>query len=158
MSSLLRAPLVSVLELRNGRGPNRMEEGYRTFKANWDAGERERESALHLLFLAWMHWADPPFVTGLSDDPEAILLWHKVFEHFGGQEASDAEFLYVAAIMAKTTPWALGDEAAWMARAKRMEARSLRLHPQGFTPKTFEGREDYGAYFAHQAQRARMSS
>ena len=62
-----------------------MEEVYRRLREGWLAGDRDRENSLHLLFLAWMHWADPPFVTGLSDDPDAAKLWHEVFAHFGGK-------------------------------------------------------------------------
>ena len=41
--------------------------------------DRDREHALRLLFLAWMHWADPRFVTGMSEDPRAEELWHEIF-------------------------------------------------------------------------------
>jgi hypothetical protein len=62
------------------------------------------------MFFAWMHWADPPFVTGMADDPMAADLWHETFAHFGGENSTDAEFLYVSGIMAALFPWALGDE------------------------------------------------
>jgi hypothetical protein len=129
-----------------------VERDYRRLKADWENGSRDRDGALHLLFLAWMHWADPPFVTGMEDDPEADELWRAIYAHFGGEHAEDAEFLYVASIMADIFPWGLGDESEWSSRAKRMEARSLRLKPDGFSPEFFEGRRDYGDYFAHQAR------
>ena len=47
-----------------------MEELYHDLKAQWLSGERSREVGLRLMFYAWMHWADPPFVTGLTDDPD----------------------------------------------------------------------------------------
>jgi hypothetical protein len=131
----------------------RMEEAYRKLRDGWAAGDRDRERTLHLLFLSWMHWADPPFVTKMSDDPDALGLWHTIFDDFGGEASSDAEFLHVAAIMATVTPWALGEERAWEAASTRMKARSLHLNPEGFSPDTFEGRGDYGHYFAHQARR-----
>ena len=129
-----------------------MEEACRLLRERWSAGDRDREPALHLLFLTWMHWADPPFVTGMSDDPAAVEQWHTIFDFFGGEASSDAEFLHVAATMATITPWALGDEELWNAAAERMRARSLDLRPAGFSPATFEGRSDYGEYFAHQAR------
>ncbi len=129
-----------------------MEEAYRELRDRWRAGDRDRERALHLLFLSWMHWADPPFVTGMSEDVKATELWHEVFAHFGGQDSRDAEFLHVAGLMAKIFPWVLGDERAWEAGAERMKVRSLQLRPEGFPPELFEGRGDFGDYFAHQAQ------
>ena len=131
-----------------------MEESYRRLREGWLVGDRDRENSLHLLFLAWMHWADPPFVTGLSDDPDAPILWHEVFAHFRGEGSSDAEFLHVAGLMAHLFPWVLGDELAWMAAAERMKTRSLQLRTEGFTPELFEGRGDFGDYFAHQARAA----
>jgi len=129
-----------------------MEEDYRQLREGWLAGDRDREHALHLLFLAWMHWADPSFVTGMPDDARAVELWHEVFAHFGGEHSSDAEFLHVAGLMAHLFPWVLGDEPAWAAAAEHMKARSLQFRPEGFTPDSFEGRGDFGDYFAHQAR------
>lgn len=129
-----------------------MDEDYRSFLACWNAGELERDKALQLLFLAWMHWADPPFVTGMDEDPDAQQLWHDIFAHFGGEESTDAEFLHVSSIMAGIFPWALGDENAWEAAAERMRQRAIECRPEGFPPELFEGRGDYGEYFAHHAR------
>ena len=129
-----------------------MEEDYRSFLAFWNAGDRERDKALQLLFLAWMHWADPPFVTGMDADADAKRLWHDIFAHFGGEEATDAEFLHVASVMASIFPWELGDEIGWEAAAERMRQRAIKYRPEGFQPELFEGRGDYGEYFAHHAR------
>jgi len=123
-----------------------VEATYSELKARWRAGERDRELALHLLYFAWMHWADPLFVTGMNDDNDAIPLWFKVFEFFGAEASADAEFLYVTAIMATITP------ELWAPRIERLNARSRRLRPEGFGPEVFEGRGDYGYYFAHQSR------
>ena len=40
---------------------------YPALKQAWLRGERARERDLDLMFRAWMHWADPSFVTGLED-------------------------------------------------------------------------------------------
>ena len=136
----------------DGAGVMGLEAKYRRLKAAWEAGHRDRNDALQLLFLTWMHWADPPFVTGMEDDPEAENLWNNIYEHFGGEVSTDAEFLHVAGLMAGMFPWGLGDEAEWASRATRMRKRSLDLKPQGFSPEDFEGRGDYGDYFAHQAR------
>jgi hypothetical protein len=129
-----------------------MEEAYRSLRAAWAANDRDREIALHLLFLSWWHWAEPDFLTGLSEDPTAAALWREIFDYFGGEASTDAEFLFVAAIMAAITPSHLGGETVWTNASKTMMARALSLKPGGFSPETFAGRGDYGAYFAHHAR------
>jgi hypothetical protein len=54
--------------------------------------------------------------------------------------------------MASVTPWAFGDEGVWAAAAERMMARALSLKPEGFSPEAFQGRSEYGEYFAHQSR------
>lgn len=129
-----------------------LEPDYKRLKAEWELGHRDHEDALHLLFLAWMHWADPPFVTGMEDDPHADELWRTIYTYFDGEDSTDAEFLHVGALMVGIFPWGLGDEGEWRSRARRMKARSLDLKPDGFSPEFFKGRSDYGDYFAHQAR------
>ena len=126
-----------------------MEEEYKRLRSGWAEGDRDRVRALHLLYLSWWHWAEPEFLTGLSEDPSAVALWHEVFDHFGGEASSDAEFLFVASIMATVTPWGLGDEVHWAAAANRLSARARQLRPNGFSASDFDGRGDYGEYFAH---------
>lgn len=128
-----------------------MEADYRRLKAIWVSGSRDREDALRLLFVAWMHWADPPFLTGLEDDPEAPALWREIFESFGGENSADTEFVFVASLMAYLFPYCLGDEEEWRLRADRMRMRLKQLAPNGLPPGTFEGRGEYGRYFAHQS-------
>jgi hypothetical protein len=139
------------------RWEGRVETDYLRLKAAWQAGDCSEDDALHLLFMAWMHWADPPFLTGLDDDPEAVTLWLNLFAHFGGEAAPNAEFLHVAGMMAHIFPWMLGDDVEWDARAQRMMARALELKPDGFGPEVFEGRGEYGDYFAYQAGRSDIS-
>jgi len=130
-----------------------LEKSYLELRDSWERGDRDREHVLQLFFLSWMHWADPPFVTGMSDDPRANEIWHEIFDFFGGEKSSDAEFLHVAGLMAHLFPWVLGDEIEWMTIVKRLKARSLELQPNGFPAEMFEGRGDYGKYFAGQARR-----
>ena len=129
-----------------------MEETYQNLRERWRAGERDREQGLHLLFLAWMHWAEPDFLTGMAHDPGAQALWHEIFDHFAGEASTDAEFLWVAGLMATIAPWALGVERIWQAASERLRARAKALNPAGFAPEQFEGRGEYGKYFAHQAR------
>ena len=127
-----------------------MERDYKKLKTRWLAGERDRELGLRLMFFAWMHWADPAFVTGLTDDPEAQELWRDAFEYSGGETSMDAEFLFVAGIMAELFPHALGDEKEWSQRGSRMKSRAMNLQATALPLSTFDGRGDYGQYFAHQ--------
>ena len=129
-----------------------MEAEYRWLKSAWQSAPSSREDALHLLYFAWMHWADPQFVTGMEYDPDASELWRAIFDVFGGEQSEDAEFLHVAALMTGLFPECLGDPDEWTARAERMEARSIQLEPKGFAPEHFDGRGDYGEYFAHHAR------
>lgn len=105
--------------------------------------------ALQLMFLAYMHWADPPFVTGLAEDPSAVTLWHEIFCVFGGLDSRDAEFLLVAATMAETFPWALGDETQWTKTANDLKRRAANLRSDPISVETFRERGLYGEYFAH---------
>jgi hypothetical protein len=129
-----------------------MEELYQKLRVDWYAGCRDREQALHLLFLLWWHWVEPDFLTGLIYDPTATELWHEIFAYFGGEASPDPEFLFVGGIMAKVTPFAFGDENVWDAVAETMMARSRELEPAGISPEVFERRGDYGEYFAHQSR------
>ena len=127
-----------------------MESEYRELKARWLAGERDRELGLHLMFFAWMHWADPPFVTGLTGDRGAEALWRDVFAYAGGESSMDVEFLFVAGLMAKLFPYAIGDEDEWSQRGSRMKERALESKSTTLRLSTFENRGEYGKYFAHQ--------
>jgi len=115
----------------------------------WKDGSRDRELALQLMFLAYMHWADPPFVTGLAEDPSAIALWHEIFRELGGVDSRDAEFLIVAGTMAETFPWALGDESRWTRTANELKRRAAELPSDPIGVETFRGRGPYGDYFVH---------
>ena len=124
-----------------------MEREYQDLKARWLSGERDRTLCLHLMFFAWMHWADPPFVTGLTDDPGATKLWHEIFAFMGGETSGDTEFLFTAGLMAELFSYALGDETEWAKRGEWMKTRAL----AGAIPSaTFNDRSEYGRYFAHQ--------
>ena len=127
-----------------------MEEQYRRLKARWLAGERDRELCLQLMFFAWMHWADPSFVTGLSDDSQATELWHRVFIHLGGENSIDAEFLFVGGTMANLFPYVLGNEVEWKMRGLRMVDQAMKRQAEDLPLSTFTDRGQYGKYFAHQ--------
>jgi hypothetical protein len=108
------------------------------------------------MFLAWWHWAEPDFLTGLSYAPEAMSLWRMLMEDFGGEDSDDPEFLFVAGLMLNITPWAFrGDEDANEKLGTRMKGRSAELRPEGFAGYFDEDRE-YGEYFAHHSRSANI--
>jgi hypothetical protein len=134
-----------------------MEGDYRVLKRGWQAGDRDRQHVLSLMFLAWMHWAEPELLTGLKYDPDAQALWLEIFDHMGGEESSDPEFLFVASIMAGLFPWALGPDEIWEATSERAAARSRLLKPEGFKAQMFENRGDYGDYFRVHTESSRTT-
>jgi ribosomal protein S18 acetylase RimI-like enzyme len=127
---------------------------YDRLRARWLAGDRGRALQLQLMYFAWFHWADPSFATGLSDanEMEAAVIWRTLFDGFGAEQSDDAEFLYVAAIMVSIFPPPLAWHEIWDPRVERMRARLAELRPEGFTPADFEGRGDYGDYFANHSK------
>ena len=123
----------------------------------WDAGNRDREFRLHLLFLAWYCNLEPPHLTGCDEAvcPSAQLpgLFTAVYETFAGTILDDAEALYVVGLIAQLTPWLLGgDIKDWEVRSRDFRVRYRMLVPEGLSPSIFEGRGAYGDYFAGQVQ------
>jgi hypothetical protein len=123
---------------------------YTILKQAWLRGERSREVDLDLMFHAWMHWADPPYVTGLDEDNDAFRIWHEIYGRWGGVASADSEFLFVAKIMATVTPWALGDEAEWKRTATELDRRLRTTAISGLDSNVFAGRGEYGKYFLYQ--------
>jgi hypothetical protein len=128
------------------------------FHAQWAAGERDRELALHLMFLAWYLYVEPAHLTGLdeakisADDLTAVFNAAHDWLLPAGAETDDAEALYVAGLAARLCPWALGEPSHWTARSEVYRVRYRQLLPGGISSTIFEGRGAYGAYFAGQAR------
>jgi hypothetical protein len=68
------------------------------------------------------------------------------------QRSSPSQFLCVTATMATITPEGLGGEPLWRPRVAHLQSRPKELRREGFEPEVFEGRGDYGDYFAHQSR------
>jgi hypothetical protein len=124
-------------------------EAYELLQSRWNAGGRDRETALRLLFLAWYSCSEPPFLTGLSMDAPYADVFADVFSHLGEEQSSDPEFLFAVGVMATSFPYCIGPESEWEAVGKRCVHRAAELRPEGFEPGWFEGRGAYGNYFAH---------
>ena len=124
----------------------------------WKSGERDRELALHLMFLAWYLIIEPPHLTGadhtLASSDELAAMFNEVHDWLlpAGAESDDVEALYTAGLPAHMFAWALGDDSLWEARSRSYRARYRLLAPDGIDPAMFDGRGAYGEYFAGQAR------
>lgn len=121
---------------------------YAMLKARWDADERDLETGLRFLFLAWYACSEPPFLTGLYADDTASV-FNDVFTHFGGTASTEPELLFAVGLMAGLFPWCCGSEPEWSQRAHECTTTAARLKPAGFPASHIEGRGAYGQYFAH---------
>lgn len=126
-------------------------------REHWEAGDRDREVGLHLLFLAWYLETEPPYLTGSDGTAHATEEHHAavalVHDAFASTIMQDAEMLFVVGVMATLAARCLGDEAAWLARGDTYLAACGRLSPDGIAPDVFDGRGYYGHYFVGHARR-----
>jgi hypothetical protein len=124
----------------------------------WRAGERDRELALHLMFLAWYLNVEPALLTGLDEarvsSKELPRFFNEAHDWLlpDGAASTDAEALYAAGLPARMFPWVLGDHDAWSARSESYRQRYRELAPDGIAGSVFEGRGAYGDYYGHQAR------
>ncbi len=125
-----------------------MKTEWETLLARWSSGDRTREAALRLMFLCWYSCIEPPHLTGLEGVVAPGGLIEELFEFLGGEDSTEAEFLFVVAVMAAVAPWCLGDVQRWDAIGVRFRARLAGYVP---APEVFSGRGGYGEYFAGQA-------
>lgn len=126
-----------------------MKAEWESLLAQWLGGARTREAALRLLFLSWYSCSEPQYLSRLEGvvPPEGLI--DDLFEFLGGEEAQDAEVLFVVAAMAEVAAWCLGDEYRWEGIARSFRSRLGSRMP---SPEVFAERGGYGEYFAHQAR------
>ena len=134
----------------------RLGAAYEILRNAWRAGDRDRDLALHLMFLAWYLVIEPAHLTGLDEErtpsTEMPLVFTEVHDHFASTIDHDPEMLYVVGLMAQLCPWCIGDVAVWEARSEQYRPAYRRLAPNGNAPSIFEGRGFYGDYFAGQCR------
>jgi hypothetical protein len=137
------------------RGEPLLAEAYRILKQEWDAGNRDRDLALHLMFLAWYGQIEPPFSTGFieNDGTQLMDTLTEVHEYFVPQIHDDAEMLYTLGLAAELF-WFMYpyDQAIWEERSKDYQKRYRSLSPEGLNPEIFHDRGYYGDYFEGQAK------
>jgi hypothetical protein len=128
-------------------------DAYRGLLRQWELGDHDRETGLHLLFLAWYGLVEPASITGFEDTESDGLrtTFNEIYSEMDSSLASDPEFLYAVGLMAHLFPWALGRTEEWEQRAEEFRLRYRSLAPHGLNPASFADRGAYGLYFGHQA-------
>lgn len=139
------------------RGSPSLGEAYDMLLARWRSGARDPETGKRLLFLAWYSLAEPTWLTGLRADPAPFDVVREVFDAFGGEGATDPEFLACLTLMTRVAPFALGEELEdWVRIGREFEHRAPRLG-RDIVPESFEDRGAFGYYFEHQARQSERS-
>src|ERR1700733_3026905 len=138
------------------QGEPTLGQAYEVFREQWVAGDRERELALHLMFVAWYLLLEPASLTGrracVTDDElrGAFNNAHATVLP-SGAGSTDVEALYACGLMAHLSPWLLGPVEIWGARSNAYRASSQELAPNGISPDVFTERGGYGEYFRSHA-------
>jgi len=149
------------MELENqsigANGAPTLAAAYELLREQWESGERDRELALHLSFLAWYLIIEPSHLTGLDESRTSseslVAVFNTVHDWLlpTGAATNDAEALYVVGLPASMFPWLLGDHDLWTARSEAYRIRYRQLAPDGIDPAVFDSRGAYGDYFESQA-------
>lgn len=129
---------------------------YEILRGEWRRGDRDRELALHLLFLSWYMLIEPPHLTGLDEQrlpsAELVAIFNEIHDYMEPATRGDVELLYVVGLMTSWAPWLVGDYEVWETRSREYQVLYRRLEPNGMDPDNFAGRGAYGDYFAGQAR------
>jgi hypothetical protein len=121
---------------------------------HWNRGARDRELALHLLFLSWYGLIEPEHLTGfdssLASQERLRSTFNEIHDFVRPEIERDSEMLYVVGLMAHLAPWLLGDYDDWEQRSMQYRRLYRGLTPNGLDPSIFDGRGAYGEYFQGQ--------
>jgi hypothetical protein len=148
------------LELENRsigvNGEPTLADAYVILKEQWRDGGRDRETGLHLMFLAWYGLVEPGHLTGFSEieelKRELNQTLKEVHAYFEPQIYQDAEMLYAFGLAAHMFWFMFDDASAWEKRGVEYRRRYRALAPKGIDPKIFRNRGAYGEYYAGQAK------
>ncbi|HTK37091.1 MAG TPA: hypothetical protein VL325_01250 [Pyrinomonadaceae bacterium] len=131
-------------------------EAYKILKAAWDKGNRDREVALHLMFIAWYGIIEPSHITGfIESDEEKHKLNQVLFdvhEHFKARISDDAEMLYTFGLMASMEYYMLERPDYWEKIGIEYRPLYRALAPNGLDSSIFKDRGAYGEYYEMQSQ------
>jgi hypothetical protein len=148
-----------VLELESRaigiNGEPTLRETYLLLRESWLGGARDREIALHLMFLAWYGLVEPAHLTGFTESSdeqtELRAAFNNVHDFFEAQIRTDPELLFTIGLAADMFPYMLGEEAVWENRAIEYRRMYHAIAPDGIDPSVFSGRGAYGEYYQGQA-------
>jgi len=128
---------------------------YKILKDEWLNGNRERELALHLMFLSWYGLVEPGHLTGFSESDELRGELNRtlteVHDYFEPEVYQDAEMLYVVGLAAHLFWFMFDDPSTWEKRAIEYHRIYRALAPNGIDPALFNNRGAFGEYYAGQA-------
>ncbi len=130
---------------------------YEALRARWQRGFRDRETGLHVMFVAWDMLMEPAHLTGrTSETPDWELAAIFNEAHLSvlpnGDRSVDIEALYAVGLMANLAPWLLGSHEEWEARSVAYRERYRELLHGCISPDVFrEARGSYGLYFRSQS-------
>lgn len=149
----------AVLELENRfcgeEGEPTLAAAFDILYDHWQAGERNRELGLHLMFISWYGIIEPEHITGFSNDVAKQKQLQQVFaethRYFEPQIVDDAELLFAFGLAVQMFWFMFDDAAIWEQRAKQYRLRYRELAPAGIRPEVFHNRGAYGAYYAKQS-------
>lgn len=132
---------------------------YKILKSEWDAGSRDREVGLHLMFTAWYGLIEPSHITGFTEtadeQKELNAIMYGVHEYFKDKIADDAEALYAFGLMANMFWYMFDHDHYWEQVSINYQTRYRHLAPNGLDPSIFEDRGAYGEYYQGQVLASR---
>ena len=147
-------PTLDEITLSEQKDTTALGEALSLLMTRWQAGARDEETAIRLLFLCWYSVVEPPYLTGL---PESNSLFAEIFEQAGGEENATPLVLLAVGVMAGMFSWAIGDEAAWAEQAERLERKAKELQPD-IGGSSFSGLGEAGRYFRHVLKPQKLKS
>jgi hypothetical protein len=121
-------------------------EAFAYLNDRWQSGERDSETGIRLLFLAWYSCSEPSWLTGLPDD--GMKMYEELFNHLNPVMGSNAEWLFVTGYMASLWPWCCGieNEDKW-SKIGREHLKQFKQLGAAVNGEIFKGRGYYGHYF-----------
>lgn len=142
---VIMTPSIEEIDQLERNNTNDLSEVLSLLMARWQAGARDEETAIRLLFLCWYSIVEPPFLTGL---PDYSSFFAEIFEQAGGEDQATPLVLLAVALMAEMFPWAVGDEVEWTEQAERLESKAKMLLPD-MGETNFSGFGAAGRYLCH---------
>ncbi len=148
----------TVIDLENRSvvdGEATLSAAYSILEKLWRGDFRDRELALHLMFLSWYGIVEPEHITGFPEDDrtkrELNNMLASVHSSIEPTIHKDAEMLYAVGLAAHMFWFMFDDSSRWQELAADYRVRYRTLTPNGLDPADFDGRGAYGAYYGRQA-------